>query len=40
MYYQYTMEFPGLGGQIHVVYAMNDIILSSGVTSSINYNQW
>jgi hypothetical protein len=34
MYYQYTIVFPGLGGQIHVVYAMNDIILSSGV------NQW
>ena len=34
------MEFPGLGGQIHVIYAMNDIILLSGVTSSINYNQW
>ena len=40
LYYQYTMEFPGLGEQIHVVYAMNDIILSSGVTSSIDYNQW
>ena len=26
--------------QNNVVYAMNDIILSSGVTSSINYNQW
>jgi hypothetical protein len=33
MYYQYIMEFPGLGGQIHVVYAMNEIILSSRVTS-------